>query len=98
MGRKQRSAGLDAAARLGPDALAAWVQASCAAQGVAVKVVDFAVVRQMCALLDDGAAAPWPERQRRRGPPARASQPPMGVHPGGVEAAGARGVGAGVIP
>lgn len=37
------------------DELAAWVEASCAAQGVPVKVTDAAVVRRVGMLLGAGA-------------------------------------------
>lgn len=73
--------------RLSAEELAAWVEASCVAQGVPVKVTDPAVVRRVCALLNAGAAGPQAPR-RRRGPPPRASEAPDRDHPGGVEAAG----------
>lgn len=53
--------------RLSPDALAAWVEASCASQGLAVKITDPTVVRRVGALL--GAATdpgPLGGRGRKR--------------------------------
>ncbi len=74
--------------RLSPGGLAAWVEASCTAQGVAVKVVDPGVVRRVCALL--GARATGPQaRQRGRGPAAGASEAPDRSDASTVEAASA---------
>lgn len=42
---------------LSGDALAAWVEASCSAQGVPVKVADAAVVGRVVVLLDGGPPA-----------------------------------------
>ena len=58
--------------------VAAWVAASCEAQGVPVKVTDVRVVARVAVLF---------------GAPAAASEPPDRLHPGGVEgvAAGTAG-------
>jgi hypothetical protein len=62
--------------------VAAWVEASCAAQGVPVKVTDPAVVRSVCVLLGGRGAG----RSRQATPAAPvALQPPDGSDPGGVE-------------
>lgn len=91
-----RGGGLEGAAgavgvmgQLSVEELAAWVEASCVAQGVGVKVSDPAVVRAVCALLSTGAAGPKAP-QRRRGPPSGASEAPEGSNPGRVEALSAR--------
>lgn len=54
--------GVGVLAGLSEEDLVAWVEASCAAQGVPVKVTDPAVVRGVCALL--GQAPTGPVRAR----------------------------------
>lgn len=73
---------------LSGEAVAAWVEASCADQGVPVKVTDPAALRRVSVLLGGRAAtgAPAPVR------PAD-SEPPHGHDPGGVEPAAAGGLG-----
>lgn len=80
---------------LTPDEVAAFVAASCAAQGVAVKVSDPSVVRRVGALL----GAPGPGRARTRGAGARGtgtgatSVPPHDLDPGRVQRHDPRGAG-----
>jgi hypothetical protein len=68
-------------------ALAAWVEASCAAQGVPVKVTDPTVVRRVGVLL---GAEPEGVRARKRSgtrtPSGAASVPPDDLHAGRVQA------------
>ena len=81
---------------LDPGWLASWVAASCAAQGVPVKVTDLGVLSRVGVLLGvrvgapraHGAAAPSTRA------PAAPSQPPDGLHPLGVQRSGSGGTGA----
>lgn len=68
------------------DALRAWVEASCAAQGVPVAVTDAAVVAQLGVLLRGRDAAGAPPAGGDRS--ARPSQLPGGHDPGRVQGAG----------
>lgn len=71
---------------LPPDSLAAWVEASCAAQGVPVKVADPTVVSRVGALL--GARVEGTRAQPRSGstrPLGRGSVAPPDAHAGGVQ-------------
>lgn len=72
---------------LSGDDLAAWVTASCAAQGVPVKVSDAQVVERVLALLGRSGGR---GRAKPCTPGARApSELPDRLHPGGVESTGA---------
>ncbi len=68
--------------------VAAWVAASCAAQGVPVKVTDTGIVRDVCVLLGGMAPGARPALQRRRRPVRATSEPPTGVDALGVEGLG----------
>jgi hypothetical protein len=71
---------------LTPDEVAAWVAASCAAQGVPVKVTDPTVVRRVGTLL--GVVTPERRGRKRSGPRpsgAAASVAPHEGHAGGVQ-------------
>ena len=80
---------------LDPGWLASWVAASCAAQGVPVKVTDSGVLSRVGVLLGVRAGGPRahgaPVPSTRA--PASPSQPPDGVHPFGVQGSGAGGAG-----
>lgn len=80
MGR--RRVGLPGRADITAEAVRAWVEASCAAQGLAVAVTDLGVVAQVAGLLGapsrpqaDGAPSGRPQR----------SDTPDGTEPAGVE-------------
>lgn len=62
--------------RLSDEQLAAWVVASCQAQGVPVKVSEGRVVEQVRVLLTGQVGRTAPARTRGRSAPARRSQPP----------------------
>lgn len=74
---------------LSPEGVAAWVVASCAAQGVPVKVTDAQVISRVRALL--GRDGPGVQGSRRTpgapgGPPGRSRlEAPDRGDPGGVE-------------
>lgn len=74
--------------------LAGWVAASCASQGVPVKVTDPEVVRQVWVLLVATESGPRLGRQPDRGPTRRQLEPPDRLYPVGVESAGAGAPGA----
>lgn len=69
------------------DEIAAWVAASCARQGVPVKVTDAAVVARAVTLLSGGALRPAASRARA------GLQAPDGIDPVGVEGGSALGTG-----
>jgi hypothetical protein len=76
-----------------PD-LAAWVERSCAAQGVPVKVADGAALRAVAVLL--GVSAGGPARRRESastGTTAGPSEAPHRLDPLHVDVTGARGTG-----
>ena len=75
--------------RFAADVVAAWVQASCDAQGVPVLVTDAGVVADVAVLLT-GRAAPGGPQRFCAGPPGRppVSEPPDGGHSVVVHAAG----------
>lgn len=78
--------------RVSPEAVRAWVEASCLAQGLAVKVADVAVVSRVEVLLMGRAGRPAPAaggRSGRSGP----SKPPDRHDPGRVEGVGSSGAG-----
>jgi hypothetical protein len=65
--------------------VAAWVQASCAAQGVPIKVTDPTILRRVGVLL--GAVSEGPRVRKRsgtRGPSGSGSVTPLGSDAGGV--------------
>ena len=66
------------------EAVAAWVIASCQAQGVPVKVSDARTVEQVRLLLSGQGGRTAPARQRGRTAPAGRSQPLERPDPGGV--------------
>lgn len=74
--------------RLTGEALAAWVVASCAAQGVPAKVTDPYVLGQVGALLTGRAGRTDPARSAGGAHRAGRSQPPDGRDPSGVQLAG----------
>ena len=71
------------------EAVAAWVTASCQAQGVPVKVSEARTVEQVRVLLTGQAGRTAAARQRGRSAPAGRSQPPERPDPVGVEGSGA---------
>jgi hypothetical protein len=73
-----------------PERLAAWVEASCAAQGVPPRVTDPALLRRVVVLL--GGEADGPRAQARSAsarPVADRSESPDRAHPVGVQGPGA---------
>ena len=84
---------------LSAEQLAAWVTASCQAQGVPVKVSDRRAVEQVRVLLTGQAGRTAPARQRGRSAPVGRSQPPDRLHPARVEGldAGRAGADHGVV-
>ena len=77
-----RRVGLPGLADIPPEVVRAWVEASCAAQGLAVGVTDLGVVTQVAGLL--GA----PSRPQAGGEPSkrpRRSDTPDGTEPARVE-------------
>lgn len=79
--------------------LAAWVAASCSAQGVPVKVTDPEVVRRVCVLLVATESGPRLGRQPVRGPARRRSESPERSYSLGVQrpGSGSAGVDDGVV-
>ena len=74
--------------RLTDSEVAAWVAASCAAQGLPVKVTDVATVSDVCVLLGGGAPGDRPARQRGRRPVRAVLEPPPGVDTAGIDGLG----------
>lgn len=74
--------------RLSGAELAAWVAASCEAQGLPVKVTDSAVLRGVSVLLGGSALGGRPARSGGRRPVRGASEAPDGLNPVGVERLG----------
>lgn len=70
------------------EAIAAWVAASCAAQGVPVRITDPGVVAKVTVLLRGGLSRGGPRQGAQRGRPPR-SEPPGRDDPVGVELAAA---------
>lgn len=66
--------------------IAAWVTASCAAQGVPVKVSDPVVIGQVRTLLTGAGSARLTRSGKR--PPRRRSEPPDRPNPIGIEPPG----------
>lgn len=62
--------------RATPDQVEAWVRASCALQGVAVKVADADVLGRVVALLGHSGKERPSAPQRGRARPAASSEPP----------------------
>lgn len=79
---------------LNPQDVAAWVERSCAAQGVPVHVRDPLVVEQVRVLLTGRAGRPATARQRGRSAQAERSQPPDRLDAVEVEVLDAGGAGA----
>src|SRR5690242_14400555 len=75
------------AMRLTPSELAAWVPASCARQGLPVKVTDAGVVKAVAMLLQTGAEAGHARRRAPTGAPLL--QAPDNVGTVGIEASAA---------
>ena len=74
---------------LSADALAAWVRASCAAQGVAVRVTDPRVLRDVSVLLGlSPGREPAQARSGSRRPAGGDLQTPHGLDAGRVQGAG----------
>lgn len=78
---------------LTPDEVAAWVQASCSSQGLAVKVTDPTIVRRVGTLMGAGAGG---SRAQPRSGSTRATDPRTSVVPhdpdaGRVQSAGPGG-------
>lgn len=69
---------------LSQDAVAAWLAASCAEQGVQVVITDPHVLAKVAALLAPPATGPETARGPGRGRPRVRSQPPDRPHPSGV--------------
>lgn len=63
-----------------PDRVRAWLEASCAAQGVPVVVTDPLVLARVAALVS-GTAGAAARRASAEDGPARRSQPPHRLHP-----------------
>lgn len=78
---------------LSPEALSAWVEASCRRQGVPVKVSEARTVEQVRVLLTGQAGRTAAARQRGRSAPAGRSEPPDRPDPFGVDGLGAAGSG-----
>ena len=71
--------------------LAAWVEASCQAQGLPVRVTDPATVQTVRVLLVGGQGGHRAQaRSASTGPTVRRSQPPQRRDPGRVEASGSQ--------
>lgn len=81
MGRS--TGGVGAMAGLSEADITAWVEASCAAQGVPVKVTDPDAVRRVGVLLRTGDATGAQAKLRPVRPPP--SQPPLGNDTGRIE-------------
>lgn len=64
--------------RLSPERVAAWVLASCQAQGVPLKVTDRTVVEQVSSLFGGASGRTAPARQRGEGAP---QAPPTAATP-----------------
>lgn len=78
--------------RVSGDGVRAWVESTCAAQGVPVVVTDPVVLRRVGALLT-GIAGDVPRRASAEHAPGGRSQPPDRLHPVGVEHLRAGGAG-----
>ena len=74
--------------------LAAWVTASCLAQGVPTKVTDPHVLSHVGTLLTGRAGRTAPARSAGGAHRPAGSEPPGGRDPGGVQLAGTRRAGA----
>lgn len=74
--------------RLSEQQIAAWVTASCQAQGVPVRVSEARTVEQVRVLLTGQAGRTAPALQRGRSAPGGRSQPPDRPYSGGVEGLG----------
>lgn len=75
--------------QLPPDDLAAWVERSCASQGVPVKVTDAGVQRVVSVLMNPlPGGEPAASRSGSRRGPGPESQTPHRLHPVGVQRSG----------
>ena len=83
------SGGVGPVARLTDDQVAAFVTASCAAQGVPVKVTDSKVLGDVVVLLGGGGRSDGPASEAGPGRRAGRSEPPGDLDPVGVEDSGA---------
>jgi hypothetical protein len=74
--------------------LAAWVEASCAAQGLPARVTDGLVLRQVVVLLGGAAEGPRAlQRSASARPAAPRSKSPHGLHTVRIQAAGSGSAG-----
>jgi hypothetical protein len=69
---------------LSPEAVASWLAASCAEQGVPVVITDPHVLGKVAALLPPPATGPETARSACRARSRVGSQPPDRPHPPGV--------------
>jgi hypothetical protein len=74
--------------RVSADAVRAWVETSCLAQGLTVKVADAAVVSRVELLLRGRTGRPASARQGGRSGGGGTSQPPHRYNPGRVQGVG----------
>lgn len=68
-----------------PAAVAAWVEASCAQQGLDARLTDPLVVAGVCSLLAGDVGVRAAQAERPLAPARSGSGAPDGSHPGGVE-------------
>jgi hypothetical protein len=74
-------------ARVAVEAVRAWLEASCIAQGVPVVVTDAAVLSQVAVLVSGRGGRRTRQAQRAPVPHPPRSEPPVGLHAGRVQAA-----------
>ena len=74
--------------RVALDVVRAWLEASCAAQGVPVVVTDAVVLSQVAVLLTGQGGRRTRQAQRAPALQQSMSEPPVGLHTGRVQAAG----------
>lgn len=79
--------------RVGVEAVRAWLEASCIAQGVPVVVTDAAVLSQIAVLVSGRGGRRTRQAQRAPVPHPPGSEPPVGLHAGRVQAARTRSAG-----
>lgn len=70
------------------EAVMAWLEASCAAQGVPVVVTDAVVLAQVAVLISGRGGRRTRQAQRAPALQQSMSEPPQGLHTPGVQAAG----------
>jgi len=78
-----------------PASVAAWVEASCADQGLSARLEDRLVVANVCSLLGGGVGVRAAQAERPPAPPRPGSGAPDGLHPGGVQSLAAGNGGGG---